>query len=97
MPHFDYCCSVWDGLGETLSCKLQKLQNRAARVITGSSYETNAAFLLDQLQWDNLTLRRKKNKTHLMFKTLKGNLPSYLRECFTARDIGYNVRNSEMK
>ena len=32
-----------------------------------------------------------------MFKTLKGNLPSYLRECFTARDIGYNVRNSEMK
>ena len=27
-PHFDYCCSVWDGLGETLSCKMQKLQNR---------------------------------------------------------------------
>ena len=21
-PHFDYCCSVWDGLGETLSSKL---------------------------------------------------------------------------
>ena len=32
-PHFDDCCLVWDGLGETLSCKLQKLQNRAARVI----------------------------------------------------------------
>ena len=31
-PHFDYCCSVWDGLGETLSSKLQKLQNRAARI-----------------------------------------------------------------
>ena len=28
-PHFDYCCSVWDGLGETLSMKIQKLQNRA--------------------------------------------------------------------
>ena len=27
-PHFDYCCTVWDGLGETLSTKLQ---NRAAR------------------------------------------------------------------
>ena len=24
-PHFDYCCSVWDGLGETLSTKIQKL------------------------------------------------------------------------
>ena len=32
-PHFDYCCSVWDGLGETLSTKLQKLQYRAVRVI----------------------------------------------------------------
>ena len=32
-PHFDYCCTVWDGLGKTLSTKLQKLQNRAMRVI----------------------------------------------------------------
>ena len=46
-PHFDYCCSVWDGLGETLSSKLQKLQNRAVRVITRSSYDTNATVLLD--------------------------------------------------
>ena len=28
-PHFDYCCSVWDGFGETLSNKIQKLQNQA--------------------------------------------------------------------
>ena len=32
-PHFDYCCEVWDLLGETSSKRLQKLQNRAARVI----------------------------------------------------------------
>ena len=36
-PHFDYCCSVWDELGGALATKLQKLQNRAARVITRSS------------------------------------------------------------
>ena len=42
-PHFDYCCTVWDGLGETLSTKLQKLQNRAARVIMRSSYDTDAS------------------------------------------------------
>ena len=62
-PHFDYCCSVWDGLGETLSSKLQKLQNRAVRVIvTRSSYDTNATVLLDTLHLDNLSLRRKKFK-----------------------------------
>ena len=37
-PHFDYCCSVWDNLGETLCNKTQKLQNRAVRVITRSPY-----------------------------------------------------------
>ena len=40
-------CFVWDGLGETLSTKIQKLQNRAVRVITRSSYDTNASVLLN--------------------------------------------------
>ena len=34
-PHFDYCSIVWGNCGETLSEKLQKLQNRAARILTG--------------------------------------------------------------
>ena len=63
--HFDYYCSVWDGLGETLSTKIQKLQNRAVRVITRSSYDTSASVLLNALQLDNLSLRRKKVKTSL--------------------------------
>ena len=33
-PHFDYFSAVWDGLTQQLSEKLQKLQNRAIRVIT---------------------------------------------------------------
>jgi hypothetical protein len=32
-PHFDYCSEVWDTLGIGLSTRLQKLQNRAARII----------------------------------------------------------------
>ena len=31
-PYFDYCCEVWDVFGETQSKRLQKLQNRAARM-----------------------------------------------------------------
>ena len=96
-PHFDYCCTVWDGLGETLSTKLQKLQNRAARVIMRSSYDTDASVLLDSLRWDNLSLRRQKLKLGLMFKTLKSNAPSYLQEFFSIRGTGYNLRNSEMR
>ncbi len=38
-PHFDYCCEVWDTTGIGLSDRLQKLQNRAAGVITGRNNE----------------------------------------------------------
>ena len=38
-PHFDYCSQVWGCLGKGLSDKLQKLQNRAFRIITRESYE----------------------------------------------------------
>ena len=35
-PDFMYCCSVWDGLSQTLNNKLQKVQKPAARIITKS-------------------------------------------------------------
>ena len=80
-PHFDYCCSVWDGLGETLSCTLQKLQNQAARVTMMANYDSSARILLDNLHWDNLSLRREKLKAGLIFKTLNGNTPSSYKIC----------------
>ena len=39
-PHFDYCSVVWGSCNKTLSTKLQKLQNRSARILTFSSYMT---------------------------------------------------------
>ena len=62
-----------------------------------SSYDTDASVLLDNLRWDNLSLRRQKLKLGLMFKTLKSNAPSYLQKFFSIRGTGYNLRNSEMR
>ena len=39
-PHFRYCCSVWGCAGSTELNQLQKLQNRAARIIANSSFDT---------------------------------------------------------
>ena len=44
-PHFDYCSLVCDQLSD----KLQKLQNRAARVTLKASYGTSSSLLLDKL------------------------------------------------
>ena len=97
LPLFDYCSPVWDKLSVTLSDKLQKLQNRAARVITRSSYDTTASILLNRLNWDNLSTRRKKLKATLMFKIIKGLFPTYLQDLFSIHSAKYNLRDSEIK
>lgn len=70
LPHFDYCSPVWDCMRGYLSDKLQKLQNRAARVITKSPFDTKSNLLLAMLKWEKLPLRRKKQKALIMYKTL---------------------------
>ena len=38
-PHIRYCCSVWGYAGDTILQKLQKIQNRAARIVTNSPFD----------------------------------------------------------
>ena len=78
MPHFDYCSPVWDCLSGYLSDKLQKLPNRAARVITKSPFDASSNHLLSTLSWERLSLRRKKQKALMMYKTMNDLAPEYL-------------------
>ena len=81
-PHFDYCAPVWDGLSSYLCEKLQKLQNRATRVILQANCEVNSRLLLETLKWDQLSLRRRKQKAMMMFKSLNGLAQVYLHDSF---------------
>ena len=94
-PHFDYCSTVWDGLSIALNDKLQKLQNRAARAITKSPYNTSTSELFSKLGWDDLSTRRKKHRAIMMFKTVHELTPSYLHELFDFCSTGYHLRNLE--
>ena len=57
-PSFDYCSMVWGNCGEDSKEKLQRLQNRAARVITGDTYEIRSTDILKKLNWKTLEERR---------------------------------------
>ena len=59
-PHFDYCSMVWGNCGKTLKGMLQKIQNRAARVISGDSYEVRSLDILNKLNW--ITLEERRNE-----------------------------------
>ena len=98
LPHFDYSIPVWDCMSGYLSDKLQKFQNRAARVITKSPFDTSSNLLLAMLKWEKLSLRRKKQKALIMYKTLNEFAPEYLQCLFTQRHVNdYNFRNLEGK
>ena len=86
-PHFDYC-SI--DCGKTLSEKLQKLQNRAARILTSSSYDADAGYLLQQLGWKDLIAQRQIQVALMV--------PDYLSSMFTERSTpGYVLRDSTNK
>ena len=99
-PYFDYCAPIWDTCDKFLKDKLQILQNRAARVITGTRYEDRirSSDLLKGLGWDNLRTRWAKLKSILTYKVLNDNCSPCLRESLvrlTELNRGYNLRNQE--
>ena len=86
-----------DGLSSYLCEKSQKLQNRAARVILQANCEVNSSLLLKTLKWDKLSLRRRKQKVIMLFKSLNGLAPVYLQDLFSERNTEYDFRDSFRK
>ena len=70
-----------------LSDKLQKLQNRAARAITKSPFHTSSSLLLAMLTWEKLSIRHKKQKALIIYKTLNDLAADCLQCFFTQRHI----------
>ena len=67
-PYFNYCSIIWGNCGRTLSEKLQKLKNRAARILISSFYDADAGYLLQQLGWKDLIAQRQIQVALMVFK-----------------------------
>ena len=68
-----YGSSVWDPHTHGLQEELEKVQNRAARFVTGNYvFETGSMTgILRQLKWESLKKRRKDSRLILLYKGLK--------------------------
>ena len=86
LPHFDYCDIIYDGnLTVTDASRLQKLQNRCARLVTGTLFRSPSTTLLEDLGWEKLETRRLIHKL-LFFHRLYYDsppLPSYVTDMLT--------------
>ena len=98
LPYFNYCGAVWGNTNKGLADKLQKLQNRASRILTFSDDDVRSSVLLDELGWERLEYVRLKQLAVTMYKIHNSLSPSYLRRIFTntSNVHSHNLRNSEL-
>ena len=96
--HFVYCSLVWGNCGKILSNKLQKLQNRAARVITSSNFDVDVDSLFHKLSWKDLKSQRQIQNALMVFKSLNWLVPEYPTSKFIKRnESNYSLRDSVNK
>ena len=96
-PHFRYCCSVWGCAGTTEINQLQKLQNRAARIVTNSSYDTSSKPLIAKLGWKTVEELIRHESLTMVYKSLNELAPQCLSSLFTRNSIrpSHSLRNTE--
>ena len=101
-PYFDYCDIIYDGnMTITDTIRLQTLQNRCARLVTGALFRSPTTKLLNDLGWERLETRRLIHKL-LFFHRLYHNhppLPDYITSMLTdtRQDAtGLRLRNANL-
>ena len=83
-PHIDYCLSVWGSCSQTDINSIQKLQNRAARIITKCfDYNISSLDLVKNLGWMSVEDRCNYYTSILIYKCLHNSSSHILSNRFT--------------
>ena len=94
-----HCNVVWGNCNKSLATELQKLQNRAAHILTFSLYDASVDNLFTSLAWKKLEAQREIQTASMVYKSLNGLSPQYLNSMFSYRNevSSYSLRDSEGK
>jgi hypothetical protein len=96
-PHFDYCSTILMMSNDEDHRRMQRLQNRAMRIILKARKRTPIDELLSRLKWLSVKQKLVMNALLTVFKMKNEMLPQYhCHNIITARDIhGRNLRNAD--
>ena len=87
----EYASIDWDNCSKQLSDLLENIQYRAAKIISGAIHRCSHDIVYNELGWEYLAERRRKQRLKVMFKTIQGETPNYLRSSFPT-PLGENDR-----
>jgi hypothetical protein len=93
IPNFYYCSTVCNDGYKSKLTKLSKLQKKAARVITGASYDVRSNEIFRKFDWMPIHKSLSIRENIVTFKAL--NSPNYLTEMFNfCSNETYNLRSN---
>ena len=96
-PLLEYADVVWDNCFQYEANELEKIQNEAARIVTGATKLVSINKLMNETGWESLSTRRKKHKLTLFYKMNNGLCPNYLTSLIpqtVGNNTTYSLRNA---
>ena len=92
-PRFDYAITIWGFTTKYNLTKVQRLQNRVARIITGDFdyVHVRGIDIVKNLKWMNFIQRRDYFVALSVFKCIHGMSPLYLSDCITMYNEIYSM------
>ena len=95
-PLLEYGDVVWDNLYQYQKDELDKIQNEAARIVTGCTKLVSIVDINKESGWESLGERRRKHRLILFYKMVNGLAPEYLSSLVpVANRPVYNLRNTQ--
>jgi len=79
----DYGNSLFYGIAENQLDRIQRIQNAAARLITGNRKSCHITSIMRKLHWLPIRMRIDFKIATIVYKCQHGDAPQYLVECLT--------------
>ena len=92
LSHIDYCNTVWGTCTKSNLIKLQRCQNRYARLVLNADFYTPKHELMNRLGWQDVEQRIKFKYAVETYKTLNGMNPRYMNNLISNRFTHYRTR-----
>lgn len=94
LPHFEYCSTIYFNCNKKQIATLQKIQNRAMRIILNCEFRTHTESMLEALHLLSVSQMIKFNSIFFVFKMKNKDTPPYL---YRKIEYNYNTHNRETR